>query len=118
MIDTEMKRELMLFGAYLADAGGIRSRLTSNEFVNNDIAACIEELEAVASGSKQQQETRFLPSLLDKLECPSGGDAIERIEQAVKSNAEYKRIRRLCRLGALSTNPADLERIKKQFQPA
>tara|TARA_R110002126_G_scaffold271292_2_gene415186 strand:- start:218 stop:574 length:357 start_codon:yes stop_codon:yes gene_type:complete len=118
MIDTELKRELMLFGAYLADAGGIRSRLTSNDFVDNDIAACIEELEAVASGRKQQHETRFLPAFLKSLEVSNGGDAIEGVEQTVKANAEYKRLRKYCRLGALSSSPEDLERIKKQFQSA
>ncbi len=118
MTDTEMKRELILFGAYLADAGGIRSRLTSNDFVDNDIAACIEEIEGVRSGRVQEQYTRFLPALLNSLDCPNGGTAIEGIEQAVKSHTEYKRIRKLCRLGALSSNPEDLERIKKQFQSA
>ena len=121
MIDTELKRELMLFGAYLADADGtcgIRSRLTSNDFVDNDIAACIEEIEGVRSGRVQKENTRFLPSFMADLDCSSGANAIDGIEQTVKANAEYKRLRKFCRLGALSTSPEDLERIRKQFQSA
>jgi|GEM_PF-2548424 len=122
MIDTEMKRELirelMLFGAYLADAGDIRSRINSSHFVENDIAACIEEIEGVTSGRIQQQNTRFLPFLLDSLECPNGGNAIDGIEQAVKANTEYRRMRKLCQQGAFSKNREDLERITRQFHSA
>lgn len=119
MIDMEMKRELMAFGAYLADTDGIygiRDRLTSADFIDNDLAKCIEEMENVTSGKTRKEDMRFLPFLLESLRCPNGGKAIDGIEQAVKSNAETKRFKKLCFRGALASSSDDINRIKKQFQ--
>ncbi|WP_298860935.1 hypothetical protein [uncultured Gimesia sp.] len=116
MIDTELKRELMLFGACLADAGGILDKVSSADFIDNDLAKCIEEMKNVKSGKTMKSDMRFLPSLLESLRCPNEGKAIDGIEQAVKSNAETKRFKKLCFRGAMASSSDDINRIKRQFQ--
>ncbi|MCH9776446.1 MAG: hypothetical protein K0U90_08435 [Planctomycetes bacterium] len=87
MNDIVSKRELMAFGAYLADtdgANGIRDRLTSSDFIDNDLVKCIEEMENVTSGKTKKEDMRFLPFLLESLRCSNGGKAIDGIEQTTK----------------------------------
>lgn len=113
------KRELILFGAFLADTDGtygIRERLTSADFVDNELAKCIEEIQGVINGSIQKEDMRFLPSFLESLKCPDGGKAIDGIEQAVKNYARFKQLKKVCLAGGLAKTEEEIELFKKQAQ--
>ena len=108
-------RELILFGCCLADKE-IRDRLTSADFVDNQLASCLEEIQNVTNGKTNKEDMRFLPSLMDSLECPNMGKAIEGIEAAVKAYSRMKRIQRACQLAAFAKTEQDIEQFKRQVE--
>lgn len=78
-------RELMALGAYLASQP-FREEIASTDFVDNEIAKCIEEMEGVTSGKVSKDEMRYLPHFMETLGVPDGVKAIDGLVFAVKSN--------------------------------
>lgn len=115
MGNLENKRELILFGACLASKE-IRDRLTSADFVDNDLASCFEEMQNVTSGKIKGEDMRFLPSFMESLRCPNMGNALDGIEAAVKSYSRMKRIQRVCQLGGFAKTDQDIEQFKRQVE--
>ena len=96
-LDTTEKLEWALFGAYLLDCGGIRERVTSQDFESELIAGCVYEIEQHTKGELNIADVRKVPFLLENLNCSTEGKAIDCIEQAVKKNRKDKQIAILCK---------------------
>ena len=110
-METTEKLEYMLFGAYLLDCGGIRERVTSADFENDEIAACVQEIEQHTSGVLNNADVRKVPAFLEKLKCSTVGRAINAIEKAVKANRRRKQIGLVCRKIQSAQSDDERERL-------
>lgn len=109
-LEVEEQREWFLFGAFSQGREGV----TSSDFVDNEIAKCVEEMERYASGEIKKEDVRFVPALLKSLRCCEGEKLLDGIEKAVKNNRRMKEAKNIGRRlqGAMSLE--EIEQLKER----
>lgn len=102
-----------LFGAYLASEA-FREEVSSADFVDNDLAKCVEEIEGVTSGRIGKEEMRYLPVLMETLQCPDGGKAIDGMVQTAKAHRRMVEANKLGKRLQMAL-PHEIDQLKERM---
>lgn len=110
MENVALKREWMLFGAVSQGREGV----TSADFVNNELAKCVEEVERYKAGEIKKEDIRFVPALLESLNCPNGEKLLDGIEKAVKANRRMVEANKIGKRLQSAVNVDEIEQLKER----
>ena len=109
-LEASEKREWILFGAFSQG----RESVASSDFVDNEIAKCVEEVERFKAGEIKKEDIRFVPVLLESLGCSNGGKLLDGIEEAVKANRRMKEASKIGMRLQGAKNIEEIEQLKER----
>ena len=111
-IDIETKRQYMALGAYIASVK-FRDDIRSSDFVDNDIAKCVEEMEGVINGTINKEDMRYLPFLMESLNCSTDVKPLDGLVSAIKAHRRSVEANKLGKRLQIAL-PHEIEQLKER----